>query len=63
MCPMYNRPLPRWGEREGGRQELYMCVRCRTDLSQSGVRVMEEGRSSICVFFIERLCMNIQLIT
>ena len=63
MCLMKNRSLPRWGEREGGREELYMCVRCRTDLSQDGLRGIEEGRSSICVFFIERLCMNVQLIT
>ena len=49
------RSLPRWGEREGGREERYMCVRSRTDLSQGGVRGREEGRSSICVSDAEQI--------
>ena len=32
-----------------------MCVRCRTDLSQGGVRGTEEGRSSICVPDVEQI--------
>ena len=31
-----------------------MCVRCRTDFCQGGVREREEGRSSICVSDIEQ---------
>ena len=32
-----------------------MFVRCRTDLSQGGVRGREEGRSSICVSDVEQI--------
>ena len=36
-------------------EELYMCVRYRTDLSQGGVRGREEGRSSIRVSDVEQI--------
>ena len=32
-----------------------MCARCRTDLSQGGVRGREGGRSSICVSDVEQI--------